>query len=155
MLLLLALGLEFLSEEFASSMKRQCPQRGGGLRAERHARFRRRLASRVGVRGLFGTGRHHLDLVVRNRRECLEPESPCNRETPAVLSILVPRTSPWRHTRPDRSTACRWWCAGRRSRRSVGHRGGRDHLLAHRAEAIAERVINHEDDEQVLLRVWA
>lgn len=26
-------------------------------------------------------------------------------------------------------------------------------LLAHRAEAIAERVINHEDDEQVLLRV--
>ena len=75
-LLLLALGLEFSSEEFASSMKRHAPSGMVDFVLNATPGF---VAGWLlgGVRGLLGTGRYHLDLVVRNRRESAwGPESP-------------------------------------------------------------------------------
>ena len=155
-LLLLALGLEFSSEEFASSMKRHAPSGmvdfvlnatpgfvAGWLLGWEFAA----CLALAGITWISSSGIVAKVLGDLNRLG--------NRETPAVLSILVLEDIAMAAYLPligvllvGGGVLAGTLGAVLAIAVVVGII-----LLAHRAEAIAERVINHEDDEQVLLRV--
>lgn len=155
-LLLLALGLEFSSEEFATSMKRHAPSgvvdfvlnatpgfvAGWLLGWDFAACF-----ALAGITWISSSGIVAKVLSDLNRLG--------NRETPAVLSILVLEDIAMAAYLPLVGVLL---VGGGLLAGSLGAALAIAVvvgiiLLAHRAEAIAERLINHEDDEQVLLRV--
>jgi K+:H+ antiporter subunit KhtU len=155
-LLLLTLGLEFSTEEFASSMKRHAPSGlvdfvlnaspgfllGLLLGWELPACFALAGVTWVSSSGIVAK-------VLGDLRRL------GNRETPAVLSVLVLEDIAMAAYLPLLGVLL---VGGGVLAGSLGAAVAIGIvvvilLLAQRGERLAERLINHEDDEQVLLRV--
>ncbi len=155
-LLLLALGLEFSSEEFGNSMKRHAPSGvvdfalnappgfiiGWLLGWNWAACFAMAGVTWVSSSGIIAKMLGDLDRLG-------------NRETPAILSILVLEDMAMAAYLPLLGVLL---VGGGVLAGSVGAVVAIAIVLlivrlAPRVENLAERVINHEDDEQVLLRV--
>jgi len=155
-LLLLALGLEFSTEEFATSMKRHAPSGVVDFLMNATPGFIAGLllgwglAASVALAGITWISSSGIVAKVLGDLNRLG-----NRETPAVLSILVLEDIAMAAYLPlvgvllvGGGLLAGGLGAGIALAVVIGVV-----LLAHRAEAVAERLINHEDDEQVLLRV--
>lgn len=155
-LLLLALGLEFSTEEFATSMKRHAPSGVVDFVLNATPGFIAGLllgwsfAASLALGGVTWISSSGIVAKVLGDLNRLG-----NRETPAVLSLLVLEDIAMAAYLPLVGVLL---VGGGILAGSIGATIAISVvigivLLAHRAEAIAERLINHEDDEQVLLRV--
>lgn len=155
-LLLLALGLEFSTEEFAASMKKHAPSGLIDFLLNATPGFVLGLLlgwslpacmAMAGVTWVSSSGIVAKVLGDLNRLG--------NRETPAVLSILVIEDIAMAAYLPLLGVAL---VGGAVVWGSLGAAGAIALvvlilLFANKAETLAERVLNHDDDEQVLLRV--
>ncbi len=155
-LLLLALGLEFSTEEFASSMKRHAPSGVVDFLLNASPGFLLGLLlgwdlpacfALAGVTWVSSSG------IVAKVLSDLHRLG--NRETPAVLSVLVLEDIAMAAYLPLLGVLL---VGGGVLAGSLGAAVAiaivvAILLLAQRAERVAERLINHEDDEQVILRV--
>lgn len=155
-LLLLTLGLEFSTEEFATSMKRHAPSGVVDFALNATPGFLAGLllgwtfAASFALAGVTWVSSSGIVAKVLGDLNRLG-----NRETPAVLSLLVLEDIAMAAYLPLVGVLL---VGGGLLAGSIGAVIAISVvigivLLAHRAEAIAERLINHEDDEQVLLRV--
>jgi CPA2 family monovalent cation:H+ antiporter-2 len=155
-LLLLALGLEFSTEEFSASMKKHAPSGVVDFVLNATPGFVLGLLlgwdfpacmAMAGVTWVSSSGIVAKVLSDLNRLG--------NRETPAILSILVLEDIAMAAYLPLLGVAL---VGGAVVMGSLGAAAAIALvvlilLFAHKAEGIAERFLNHDDDEQVVLRV--
>ena len=155
-LLLLALGLEFSTEEFSASMKKHAPSGVVDFVLNATPGFVIGLMlgweipaclAMAGVTWVSSSGIVAKVLGDLNRLG--------NRETPAVLSVLVLEDIAMAAYLPLLGVVL---VGGAVVMGSLGAAAAIAVvivilLFAHKAEGIAERFLNHDDDEQVLLRV--
>lgn len=155
-LLLLALGLEFSTEEFSASMKKHAPSGVVDFVLNATPGFVIGLLlgwqipaclAMAGVTWVSSSGIVAKVLGDLNRLG--------NRETPAVLSILVLEDIAMAAYLPLLGVAL---VGGAVVMGSLGAAAAIALvivilLFAHKAEGVAERFLNHDDDEQVILRV--
>ncbi len=155
-LLLLALGLEFSTEEFSSSMKKHAPSGIVDFVLNATPGFIVGLLlgweipaciAMAGVTWVSSSGIIAKLLGDLNRLG--------NRETPAVLSVLVLEDIAMAAYLPLLGIIL---VGGAVVMGSLGAAGAIAMvvvilLFANRAEDLAERLLNHDDDEQVILRV--
>ncbi|MEI2784767.1 MAG: cation:proton antiporter [Candidatus Nanopelagicales bacterium] len=155
-LLLLALGLEFSTEEFSASMKKHAPSGVVDFVLNATPGFVIGLMlgweipaclAMAGVTWVSSSGIVAKVLGDLNRLG--------NRETPAVLSVLVLEDIAMAAYLPLLGVVL---VGGAVVMGSLGAAAAIAVvivilLFAHKAEGIAERFLNHDDDEQVILRV--
>ncbi len=155
-LLLLALGLEFSTEEFSASMKKHAPSGVVDFVLNATPGFVIGLMlgweipaclAMAGVTWVSSSGSVAKVLGDLNRLG--------NRETPAVLSVLVLEDIAMAAYLPLLGVVL---VGGAVVMGSLGAAAAIAVvivilLFAHKAEGIAERFLNHDDDEQVILRV--
>jgi CPA2 family monovalent cation:H+ antiporter-2 len=155
-LLLLALGLEFSTEEFATSMKRHA--RSGVVDFVLNAGpgfivgllLGWSIPACIAMAGVTWVSSSGIIAKVLGDLDRLG-----NRETPAVLSILVIEDIAMAVYLPILGVLLvggAIWTGSLGAALAIGVVVA-ILLFAHRAEGLAERLLNHDDDEQVLLRV--